>query len=95
MTNIFKEETLPKTRAFYSIFLSVLMFLYLALILITGIKYLMMAKYAASPFLFMFFVFPFAIGNFTSYNRLKLFTYIQIGIFVLSLIYFIYLFIKL
>lgn len=95
ITNIFKEETSPKTRAFYSIFLSVLLFLYLGLIVTTGLKYLLRANYSAAPFMFMFFIFPFAIGNFASYKKLSIFSAIQIGIFVLSLIYFTYLYVNL
>lgn len=89
---IFKEETTPKTRAYYSIYLSVLLFLYLAMIIIVALHYFIHAHYAASPVLFMFFIFPFAIGNFASYKTLKLFTFLQIGVFVLSLIYILYLY---
>ncbi len=95
ITNIFKEETAPKKRAFYSIFLSVLIFCYLWLILITGLQYLLNASYSRLPFMFMFFVFPFAVGNFVSYKKLGLFSAIQIIIFILSLIYFTYLYVKL
>jgi len=95
ITNIFKEETVPKIRAFYTIFLSVLFFLYLLLIFITGLKYFFASNYSAAPFLFLFFIFPFAIGNFSSYKKLKILTWLQIAFFIISLIYFIFLYAKL
>lgn len=94
VTNIFKENVNPKTRAYYSVFLSILMFLYLASIIAAGISYLFLAKYSASPVLFIFLIFPFAIGNFASYNKIQMFTYLQIFVFLLSLIYLIYLYIN-
>ena len=94
MQIVFKEDTSPKTRAYYSIYLSVLLFLYLALIIVAALYYFFLAQYSASPFLFMFFIFPFAIGNFASYKSLKLFTTLQIGVFILSLIYIIYLYVN-
>lgn len=92
MTNIFKEETGPKIKAYYSVFLSILLFLYLASIVAAGIRYLFLEQYSTSPFLFLFFIFPFAIGNFTSYKKIKFFTALQIFVFILSLIYVIYLY---
>ncbi len=95
ITNIFKEETPPKKRAFYSIFLSVLLFLYLVLIISAGLKYILNTNYTAVPFMFVFFAFPFVTGKFVTYKELGFFTYMQIGIFILSLIYFTYLYVKL
>ncbi len=95
ITNIFKDETEAKIRAFYSVFLSVLLFIYLILILITGFKYLMGAHYSIVPFMFMFFAFPFIGGKFASYKKVELLSYLQIGIFFLSLLYFTYLYVKL
>ncbi|MCX4274453.1 MAG: hypothetical protein OSJ27_01570 [Candidatus Gastranaerophilales bacterium] len=92
MQNIFKEETNPKLRAYYSIYLSVLLFLYLAMIIVVALHYFILAHYGTSPFLFMFFIFPFAIGNFASYKRLRFFTFLQIIVFILSLIYIVYLY---
>lgn len=92
ITNIFNDKTPPKTRAFYSIFLSILLFIYLILIVITGFQYMLGAHYSAVPFMFMFFAFPFIGGKFASYQKLEFFSYLQIGIFFLSLLYFVYLY---
>ncbi len=92
MHSVFKETINPKTRAYYSIYISVLLFLYLALIIVAALHYFILAHYAASPVLFMFFIFPFAIGNFASYKTLKLFTFLQIFAFILSLIFIVYLY---
>lgn len=92
MQNIFKEEANPKVRAYYSIFLSVLFFLYLAMLIIAALHYFILARCGTIPFLFMFFVFPFAIGSFASYKKLRFFTFLQIIVFILSLIYIVYLY---
>ncbi len=94
LIKVFKEETDPKIRAWYSVLLSALLFLYLGSIAAACIRYLFLEKYTTSPFLFMFFIFPFAIGNFASYKKLKLFTLLQILIFAISLIYIIYLYVN-
>ena len=94
MIKIFNEETNPKIRAWYSVFLSVLLFLYLGSVAAAFVRYIFLEKYSASPFLFMFFIFPFAIGNFASYKKLKLFTLLQILIFAISLVYIIYLYVN-
>jgi len=94
MVKIYKEETTPRQRAGYSIYLSVLLFLYLAGIIASALGFLFLNGYKTSPYLFMFFIFPFVIGNFASYQKLKLFTIIQTGVFLLSLFYIIYLYVN-
>lgn len=94
MTNIFKDNQNPGTMAKYSVFLSVLMFLYLAFIGALFFRYTFLSQYRAGSFLVLFFIFPFVIGNFASYKKLKLFTFLQILIFILSFIYIIYLYVN-
>ncbi len=94
MVYVFKEATEPKLRAYYSVYLSVLLFLYLAGLIAAAIRYIFVAQYMQSPFLIMFFVFPFAIGNFASYRNLRLFTILQIAVFLISLFYIIYLYVN-
>lgn len=94
MTNIFKENANPKTMAKYSVFLSILMFLYLAFIGALFIRYTFLSQYSTGSFLVLFFIFPFIIGNFASYRKLKFFTFLQILIFILSFVYIIYLYVN-
>lgn len=90
---IFKKNTKPVISAYYSLFLSALLIFYLAGAIIISLTLFYRGYYSGLPFIAFLFM-PFVIGSGANYEKIRFFTFVQIFVFALSLVYSLYLYFK-
>lgn len=78
------QKKIPQIMAFYSVFLAVLFLIYFISILFVGIAAISAKKYSTLCLLIFIFI-PFIIGKYVSYEKLRIFSNIQLFVLFLSL----------
>lgn len=80
---------MPKLKAKWGLATAVILFIYISLIIFTGMLGIIIVNLQFAG-LFIFAIIPFIIGHLTQYKTLKIYSNIQILMFILSLGFCIY-----
>ena len=74
---IFNKNTKLKLKNLYSVFIAFLMTLYLFSSIVLGLNAIYLKELNYIPYI-SFILFPFILGYFSNYKKLKFYTYLQI-----------------